>query len=121
LASSPRIVVQFLIPIREDPVIGSGTLHPAFRWKALQDALERSFGGWTAPDFRVRGAWIDPQLGSPVHDESRPFEVDVEEEKLGEIRSLLRRVCRTFVQQCIRVVILGRVEYVEAAPSDEPL
>ena len=116
-----RIVVTLLIPVREDPVIGNGQLHPPFRWKALQDALTQSFGGWTTPSGEVHGVWIDPKTNVPVEDTSRVFEVDVDEESLDEIRSLVRRACRTFVQQCVRVVILGRAEYIEGGPDDEPL
>ena len=65
--------------------------------------------------------WIDPQTKKPVQDTSRVFEVDVDENRLDEMRSLLRRACHTFVQQCIRVEILGRAEYIEGDPDDEPL
>ena len=116
-----RIVVTFLIPIREDPVIGNGQLHPPFRWKALQDALIERFGGWTTSTAEAHGAWVDPSTNEPVEDRSRVFEMDVDEDRLDEIRALLRRACRTFVQQCIRVVILGRAEYIEGCPDDEPL
>jgi hypothetical protein len=116
-----RVVVTFLIPVREDPVIGSGELHPPFRWKAPQDAVQQSFGGWTAPSAEVHGVWIDPQTNVPVHDTSRVFEVDVDENRLDEIRSLLRRACGTFVQQSIRVVILGKAEYIGRGPDDESI
>lgn len=116
-----RIAVRFLIPIREDPVIGTGRKHPAFRWKSLERALRESFGGWTKWDSLVRGVWIDPGTGCPVADESWTYEVDVDEARLEEIRYFLRRACRTFAQQCIRTVILGRVEYVEGGPCDHPL
>ncbi len=116
-----RVVVQFLIPVREDPVAGNGQLHPPFRWKSLQDALARTFGGWTTPSGEIHGAWIDPQTKDEVRDTSRMFEVDVDEERLDEVRALLRRACRTFVQKCVRMVILGRAEYIEGGPNDEPL
>lgn len=116
-----RIVVTFLVPIREDPGTGNGEPHPPFRWKALQDALQESFGGWTTPSGEVRGVWIDPATNQPVEDTSRVFEVDVDEERLDEIRALLRRVSVTFVQQCIRVTILGRAEYIEGGSDDVPL
>ncbi len=116
-----RIVVRFLVPIREDPVTGNGQLHPPFRWKSLQDALQASFGGWSARVGEVDGVWIDPQTRKAVQDTSRVFEVDVDQDRLPEIRSLLGRTCLSFVQQCIRVEILGRVEYIEGDPDDQPL
>ena len=116
-----RIVVTFLVPVREDSVIGNGQLHPPFRWKALQDALTQSFDGFTMPSGKVQGVWIDPKTSKPVKDTSREFQVDVDEGRLDEVRALVRRACRTFAQQCIRVVILGRAEYVAGGPNDEPL
>ena len=116
-----RIVVTFLVPVREDLVIGNGQLHPPFRWKALEDALTQSFGGFTTPGGKVQGVWIDPKTKKPVKDTSREFQVDVDEGRLDEVRALLQRACRTFVQQCIRVVILGRAEYVAGGPDNEPL
>lgn len=116
-----RLVVQFLIPVREDSEIARGELHPPFRWKALEDAIERAFGGWTTHAGQVRGVWVDPDTGTPVHDISRVYEVDVDEERIEETRLLLRRACRTFAQKCIRVVIRGYVEYLEPQSHDEPL
>jgi hypothetical protein len=116
-----RVVVKFLIPTREDSKLGSGKLHPPFRWKALQDALTTRFGGWTTSGAEARGVWVDPDTNEPVEDTSRVFEVDVDESRLDEIRALLRRACRTFVQKCVRVEILGRPEYIEGVPDDEPL
>lgn len=116
-----RIVVTFLIPLREDPGIGNGQLHPPFRFIALQDALTESFDGWSMHTGEVEGQWTNPKSGKTVLDKSRMFEVDVDEERIEEIRSILRRACHTFVQQTIRVVILGRADYIEGGQDDEPL
>jgi hypothetical protein len=49
------------------------------------------------------------------------FQVDVEHERLEEVRLLLRQACLTFVQQTVRAVIDGRPEYLTPGPEDEPL
>jgi hypothetical protein len=87
----------------------------------LQDALETTFGGWTRPHGELDGVWMDSHTRAPVQDTSRVFEVDVEEERLDEMRCLLRRAYHTFVQQSIRAEILGRAEYIEGGPDVEPL
>ena len=40
---------------------------------------------------------------------------------IDELRTVLRSACLTFVQQSIRVVIRGEVEYLEGGPTDQPL
>lgn len=117
---APPIVVIFQIPIREDDDKGSGKLHPPFRWRALHDALYTNFGGWTRGGT-VQGVWRDPEKNRPVHDKSRTYEVDVPEERLDEIKGLLRRACLTFVQKCIRVKIDGKALYLSEEPHDESL
>ncbi len=115
-----RVVVAFQIPLREDEEIGDGSLHPPFRWKELLDALYEQFGGWTEVG-EWPGVWKSPRTGAPVHDVSRAFQVDVDAKEIEKIRSLLRRACRTFVQQSLRVVIRGEPEYLEGGPHDKPL
>ena len=115
-----KIEVEFLIPLTEDKGLGDGSKHGPFRWKALQDALEAHFGGWTNAGIQ-RGAWIDPDTQQRTRDSSRAFKVDVPGDQLAELRQLVRSACRTFVQKCIRVVILGRVEYIKARGNDKPL
>ena len=115
-----RVVVAFQIPLREDEEIGQGSLHPPFRWKALMDTLYVSFDGWTEVG-EWPGVWKSEKTGAAVHDVSRAFQVDVDEARLDEIRALLRRACKTFVQQSLRVIIRGESEYLEGGPDDEPL
>lgn len=116
----PTLVVTFLIPIREDSEIGSGRLHGPHRWKALENAIYKAFGGVTGRD-RTSGLWRSPKTGNPVRDVSRVFEVDVPEDRLDAVRALLRRAYKTFVQQTIRVVIRGEADYISGGPDDEPL
>ncbi len=114
------VVVTILIPEREEPALGGSRPHPAWRWKTLQDELHRRYGGWNSPASR-HGEWLDPDTGERVAEVCRVFEVDVPEAKVDEFRRFVGRIARTFVQKCIRVVILGRPEYIEAEESDEPL
>lgn len=115
-----RVAVKFQIPISEDAEIGNGGSHPSFRWDALRTALYREFGGWTKGE-QTAGVWRSEKTGQPVHDVSRSFEVDVEEERLDELRGLLRAACKTFVQQCIRMVVRGEAEYLQGGPEDPML
>jgi uncharacterized protein YaaQ len=82
--------------------------------------LYQAFDGWTKGE-RVEGAWRSATTGNPVYDTSRVFQVDVDEERLDELRGLLRRACKTFVQQCLRVIVRGEVEYLEGGDDDQPL
>ena len=117
----PRAEITFLIPLRENPRIGEGALHPQIRWELLKDALFSAFGvGATWPPD-VRGIWEEPETGEIVEGESKVFQIDVDDDRLEDLRSILRRACRTFCQRSIRVVIRGEVEYLEAGPDDPPL
>ena len=113
------VEVTFQIPLKEDETIGTGTRHTPIRWRALLDVLYQEFSGWTDAG-KTRGMWADA-AGKPVFDKCRVFKVDVPEERLGEMRMLLRRACHTFAQQCIRAVIRGESEYIAREPDDEPL
>lgn len=97
-----------------------GPLHPPFRWKALEDSLTRTFGGWTRePD--VEGEWFDDEQGKAVRERSRAYTVDVPDDRLDELEALLRRACVTFVQKCIRMVVNGRARLIREESNEEPL
>jgi hypothetical protein len=115
------VVVTFQIPITEDKTVGSGAPHSPFRWKTLQDALYEQFGGWTSLPGRTAGVWKDRKTGKPVRDRCRLFQVDLEENRVDELREILRRACLTFVQQEIRAIVDGKPEYLGASPGHEPL
>ena len=114
------VVVTFQIPLTEDREIGRRTRHPPFRWKALQDALHDQFGGRTEIG-KWPGNWRSSGSHKATRDTSRAFQVDVPEERLEEVRALLRRASKTFVQRAIRVIIKGEAEYLEGGPDDPPL
>jgi len=117
----PPVVVSFQIPIREDADKGNGKLHQPFRWKLLHDAIYERFGGWTRQADIKEGMWRDEQ-DRPVRDKTqRSYKVDVPEERLDELKTLLSRACNTFMQKVIRVEIRGEAHYVSEAPNDEQL
>lgn len=131
------LTARFQVPIQEDTdkAARSGArrrrstrtgqarpvLHPPFRWRLLENALTEQFGGWTRLAGTAEGEWFDPEQGKAVRERSRVYEVDVSEERVGDLEALLRRCCITFVQKCIRLVVDGRARYVKEESNDEPL
>jgi hypothetical protein len=103
---SDKVVCWFQVPLTPD---GSTSLHPNERWTALEKTLLSRFGGLTrGPD--VFGAWLDPSK-NVVSEASRTYEVDVDENRLPEIRSLLSGVCSSFGQRILRSKIQDRAVY----------
>ena len=113
-----RVAVHFLIPYFEDKSLGQGKKHSALQFRSLERELEVRFGGWTVLNAAVEGAWIAPD-GKRIKDTSKEYVVDVEEERLDEVRELMAQVAVSFSQQCIRVVIRGEVEYIDGEFDDE--
>jgi hypothetical protein len=115
------VVVAFQIPITQDKTVGNGGPHSPLSWRALQDALYERFDGWTRSPGLTVGAWRDRKTGKQVRDRCRVFQVDLETDRVEELREVLRRACLTFAQQEIRAIVDGRPEYLSASPSHEPL
>jgi hypothetical protein len=92
----------------------------------LQDALLRTFGALTGPEavlyYRsseaVPGAWRPEQGGEPVEDSSRRYTVAVPEERVDELRALLRRAGNSFDQRVIYLEVGGYAELLEVRPED---
>ncbi len=95
-------------------------------WRLLQDALQRSFGGRTGPQkvfaFRsaelVPGGWIPEGSSQAIEDESRLYRVSVREDRLDQLRMLLRRAASSFDQQAIYLSIRGYVEFLEPSEAE---
>ncbi len=121
--SVPFVECSFLIPVLRD---SDRQLHSPLMWRLLQDALHRGFGGRTGPQrvfaFRsaelVPGGWIPEGDQQAIEDESRLYKVSVREDRLDELRLLLRRVASSFDQQAIYLSIRGYVEYLEPSEAD---
>lgn len=53
-----------------------------------------------------------------IEDESRLYRVSVPEDRVDELRSLLRKVANSFDQQTIYLSVRGYVEFVTPRPED---
>ncbi len=114
---------SFLVPVVRD---SDRRAHSALNWRLLHNALHRGFGGRTGPRrvfaFRsaelVPGGWSPEGGGEPIEDESRLYKVSVPEDRLDELRVLLRKVANSFDQQVIYLSIRGYVELAEPRSED---
>ena len=87
-----------------------GKPHSSKCWRWLKEELVERFGGWSAIPG-VEGAWKSPRTGKAIADQSIQYTVAVADQKLGEVRMVLRKACIVFAQQCIYLSIAGRVEF----------
>ena len=108
-----RVEASFLIPLTEDPEVGSGELHRSERWDALRRGLLRLAGGWSREALPVAGEWLDPATGRLVADESYRFVVAIEESELPRLRRFLAAASVAFRQKTIYLSIAGSVEFIE--------
>ena len=114
---------SFLVPIVGD---SDRRAHTPLTWRLLHDGLHRKFGGRTGPSrvFAFRSAEIVPGGWSPddgaetIEDESRLYKVSVPEDRLDELRALLRKAANSFDQQVVYLSIRGFVEFVEPGAED---
>lgn len=110
------IETYFLVPIREDKEVGDGQLHKPEKWKNLQDALYRRFGGHTHERriHYVLGLEGDYADGARrVVDESRKYVVALERQKLSDMRCFLEGVADDFRQKEIYFHVAGPVEFIK--------
>ena len=66
----------------------------------------------------VPGAWSPGAGQEPVEDLSRKYTVAVPEDRLDEIRSLLRRAGNTFDQRVMYLEVAGYAELLQVRPED---
>ena len=108
-----RPVCVFLIPLVRD---SDRRQHVPVLWRRLLKGLMTSFGGFTGPET-VSGTWTPPGGGEPVTDLSRKYTVAVEEHRVDELRSLLRRAGNSFDQRVIYLEVAGFAEELEVRPE----
>jgi len=113
----------FLVPLVRD---SDRLPHAPILWRLLQDALLRVVGGFTGPEtvlcYRhretTRGVW-SPAVGEmPVEDLSRKYVAAVPQERIDELRALLRRVGNSFDQRVMYLEVAGYAEFLEVQPED---
>lgn len=104
---------SFLIPVRGDDGLSSGELHSAMEWEWLEDQLWQKFGAGTEAPGLYTGFYPDPDTGERVSDESRRYIVALADDRLDDLRDLLRECCDVFSQKCIYLSIAGEVEFIQ--------
>lgn len=105
----------FLIPLVRD---SDRQPHSPILWELLRYALRRKFEGFHFDIATVQGEWSpsgDPE--NLVQDECRKFTVAVPEERIDELRSLLRRAGNSFDQRAVYLAVAGYVEFLKATPK----
>jgi hypothetical protein len=118
MAPASLLECSFFIPHRRDAKLADGDLHSLDDWDWLEGELYERFTGRTlAPGFYA-GVYKDPDTGQSVSDKSRRYIVAVTEDRVDDVRKLLREACERFWQKCIYLSVAGRVEFVSAADDD---
>lgn len=105
---------SFLIPLRRDAEISDGDLHALVAWQWLEQELFKCFGGLTIAPGEYEGVWKSAVSQAKVGDRCRMYVVAMPESRLPELRSLLRKACVVFGQQCLYLSVAGDVEFIEA-------
>ena len=85
----------------------------------------KRFGGHTGPETvvyvntkPVAGAWTPTRAGAAVEDESRKYTVAIPEDRLDELRGLLRQAGNSFDQKVIYLDVAGYAEFLEIRSDD---
>jgi len=122
-----RPVCVLLVPVVRD---SDRKPHQPVLWRLLQDALLSTFGAVTGPEavayyrnpVAVRGAWSPGAGREQVEDLSRKFTVAVPEDRVDELRAILRRAGNSFDQRVMYLEVAGletRVRDEETRLSDD--
>lgn len=119
MVPASHVECSFFIPVRRDAELADGDLQSVETWKWLRDRLFELFAGQTLAPGLYAGAYKDPDTGQPVANQSRRYIVAVPENRVDELRELLREACEHFAQKCIYLSVAGRVEFIGPEP-DEP-
>jgi hypothetical protein len=123
VTEAPRPVCVFLVPLVRD---SDRQPHAPILWRLLQDALLRLFGGFTGPEtvlyYRnrdtARGHWSPAEGEMPVEDLSRKYVAAVPEERIEDLRALVRRIGNSFDQRAMYLEVAGYAELLTVRPED---
>ena len=123
MQEAPRPVCVFLVPLVRD---SDRQPHAPILWRFLQDTLLRLVGGFTGPEtvlyYRhretTRGVWSPADEEMPVEDLSRKYVVAVPQERLEELRALVRRIGNSFDQRAMYLEVAGYAELLEVQSED---
>ena len=100
--------------------------HPPVLWRLLQDALFSTFSAVTGPEtvayYRnpvpVRGGWSPGAGRESVEDLSRKYTVAVPEDRVDELRAILRRAGNSFDQRVMYLEVAGYAELLDVRAED---
>ncbi len=101
------------------------TPHQAVAWALLGNEIRRVFpAGHTGPETFYRGDTLIPgeyeeSPGSPpIPDRSRRYILAISENRVNDLRLLLRMAAHTFDQRAIYLSVAGTVEFVTPTAED---
>lgn len=99
-----KIQVDFLIPLREDVVVGNGSLHSDLRWKYFDREIYCKFGDMTKAPGLYDGIYTDPKSRMKVHDKSIMFFIVIEKrdskKMIGFIKNFIGPLFRQRAVYC---------------------
>lgn len=95
---------SFLVPITEQ-------FHQA-RIPIVRKMLLETFGGFSQDSQAVHGVWKNP-AGLVISDVSYRFVCAVSEDRVEELRDIVRKLCAAFSQECMYFNVAGCVEFVD--------
>lgn len=107
------IECSFFLPITRDRILSDGGRHSPVLWEWLDFELFDQFEGGTIAPGYYRGFYRDPETGEMVEDACKRFTVAIAEDRVDELRGLLRAACVLFGQKCIYLSVAGYVEFIE--------
>lgn len=106
----------FLIPLVRD---SDRRPHQPIVWDLLRNALRREFEAFHFDVATVPGEWIssdDP--GNVVEDQCRKFTVAIPQDRVDELRRVLRRAGNSFDQREVYLAVAGYAELLKVKPED---
>ena len=119
MTDDPLSECTFLIALRRDRRLSDGELHATTAWNWLHSELWVLAGAVRFSRAPEEGDWAD-KTGERVYDLSRKYTIAVQKEKVDELRSLLRKACIVFCQECVYFSVKGEVEFVYPPPGTWP-
>lgn len=117
-----RVQCEFFIPIVRNT---DGKPHQPVAWNLLVNEIRRLFpAGHSGPelfyrgDSLVPGEYEDNPQSPPIQDLSRRYILAIPEQKVNDLRLLLKMAAHTFDQLAIYLSVAGVVEFVAATDED---
>lgn len=101
--SNDCVECAFLVPQTEASHLG--------KLPIVRKMLLRAFGGFTQEGQALSGVWKNP-AGQVISDILVRFVCAVPDDRVVELRDIVRKLCAAFNQECIYFSVAGRVEFI---------